>query len=585
MPILKLETEKRRMEKEGKEKGDRMQSAPPASLQYLLSTQSLLSSFHSTVARSQRIVIVGGGCVAIELAGEIVEKYGKAAVQPPVQPKDITIIHSGPSLMSRQTGLRDKMRETALRRLQSLGVKVVLNERVDMDNVEEHGQQGSQNVSNKLHEDGYIAAESGKSFQLRTCYTKSPPADAFSAASSSSGNTYTCDLILSCTGVSYDPSLFQADAEISTALSEQGRLLVNEFFQLSGKVSTVRQEASQKRALLHAAVSACPSATSDRHSQLSFHYPHIFAIGDCCVPVKEVELNLNPQAYHAHKHGNLVAANIRNMVERYALCPYEGSGPQSVFLSIGSQYGMTQLPNRQQAIVGDRWSVYMKSDDLHVPANWTFLGQDRSKMSFRGGVSCEFLKGREEKAKEGTAHTPSEVATPSVVETPSRDDLVDGSLPSQVSATFLDSAVASSPAASATKPVGASIESQLSPHPADSREMVEQAALVEQKLKQLDLASAAHVKPEIASIVKLENADETRPSVIESLTVNIAASQTKAPYALSPASPLASDLNEKQQQEFDRAMQKVDDEELDDGVGAQQKFEQPQSLDPEHVHV
>ena len=67
------------------------------------------------IAKASKVVIVGGGAVGVELAGEIKETYPE---------KDVTLIHSGEFLMRSSFG--DNFSKTVKTRLDQLGVKVVL---------------------------------------------------------------------------------------------------------------------------------------------------------------------------------------------------------------------------------------------------------------------------------------------------------------------------------------------------------------------------------------------------------------------------------------------------------------------------
>lgn len=83
---------------------------------------SHLRDCYDRLCKADKILIVGGGIVGVELAGEICWKYGD---------KDITIVHSGEKLISRN----DKRTiECAERWLKKKGVRIVCNERiVDFD--------------------------------------------------------------------------------------------------------------------------------------------------------------------------------------------------------------------------------------------------------------------------------------------------------------------------------------------------------------------------------------------------------------------------------------------------------------------
>ncbi len=70
------------------------------------------------IEKSTAIVIIGGGAVGIELAGEILDRYPK---------KSITIIQSGDKLLSNATDVGDKIKVSAKKALEDKGVKIVLS--------------------------------------------------------------------------------------------------------------------------------------------------------------------------------------------------------------------------------------------------------------------------------------------------------------------------------------------------------------------------------------------------------------------------------------------------------------------------
>jgi NADH dehydrogenase FAD-containing subunit len=82
----------------------------------------LLRDFSEEVARAKNIVIVGGGPVGVELAGEICDKF------PGLQDKRVTIVHSTDTLVPGPTP--EAFKAEVKRRIESLGVEVVLGERV-----------------------------------------------------------------------------------------------------------------------------------------------------------------------------------------------------------------------------------------------------------------------------------------------------------------------------------------------------------------------------------------------------------------------------------------------------------------------
>jgi apoptosis-inducing factor 2 len=76
------------------------------------------------IRAAQRILIVGGGPVGVEFAGEIVSKYPQ---------KTITLIHTGKTLIGEP--FNPKLGQKLLDGLQEMGVQVLLEERVLMNNL------------------------------------------------------------------------------------------------------------------------------------------------------------------------------------------------------------------------------------------------------------------------------------------------------------------------------------------------------------------------------------------------------------------------------------------------------------------
>ena len=74
---------------------------------------------YEKLSKAERVVIVGGGLVGVELAGEISEKYGRE--------KKIVIIHSGKFLIERNNERAIKYADDYLRKR---GVKLIFGEKV-----------------------------------------------------------------------------------------------------------------------------------------------------------------------------------------------------------------------------------------------------------------------------------------------------------------------------------------------------------------------------------------------------------------------------------------------------------------------
>jgi apoptosis-inducing factor 2 len=78
-----------------------------------------LRNHYDALCKAERVLIIGGGIVGVELAGEILWKYGNE--------KEITIVHSGKRLIARNGERAINFAESYLRKR---GVKIICGERV-----------------------------------------------------------------------------------------------------------------------------------------------------------------------------------------------------------------------------------------------------------------------------------------------------------------------------------------------------------------------------------------------------------------------------------------------------------------------
>lgn len=85
-----------------------------------LDRKAYFQRFHERMAGAQRILIVGGGPIGVEVAGEIVETWPDKAV---------TIVEAGPRLLA---GTSEKAAAHATRFLKRHGVEIVLGEKLEL---------------------------------------------------------------------------------------------------------------------------------------------------------------------------------------------------------------------------------------------------------------------------------------------------------------------------------------------------------------------------------------------------------------------------------------------------------------------
>jgi NADH dehydrogenase FAD-containing subunit len=90
-----------------------------------------------------RVLIIGGGAVGIELAGELIAAKGSK--------KDVTLLHSGDRLLSSRDDLKEQLRTSLRDQLQSLGVHVILNEKVEMSSLGDDISEREESLQSHTH--------------------------------------------------------------------------------------------------------------------------------------------------------------------------------------------------------------------------------------------------------------------------------------------------------------------------------------------------------------------------------------------------------------------------------------------------
>lgn len=116
----------------------------------------MLKQLGRQVQKAERILIIGGGPVGVEFAGEIVDQFPQ---------KSVTLVHSGSNLIGAPFKL--ELGQTLLESLRAKGVRVLLNERVDTNSLSRDASRSSafQTVSTdkgtKIDTDLYFLCDGG----------------------------------------------------------------------------------------------------------------------------------------------------------------------------------------------------------------------------------------------------------------------------------------------------------------------------------------------------------------------------------------------------------------------------------------
>ncbi|TPX32568.1 hypothetical protein SmJEL517_g04378 [Synchytrium microbalum] len=146
-----------------------------------------LKSEYAALEKAKRIVIVGGGPVGVEIAGEIAEKF------PPTEIRKIVLIDGNTKLLKR---CPKRAQQLALKTLKKMGVEVILNQRiVDYSEVRGNGAESATKI-----------------------------------IKSSVGATWTCDRVFLATGPKPNSSSMKEAFE--DRLDASGFIKVNEYLQV-----------------------------------------------------------------------------------------------------------------------------------------------------------------------------------------------------------------------------------------------------------------------------------------------------------------------------------------------------------------
>jgi len=151
---------------------------------------------HSLIQKATKIVIVGGGPVGVELAGEIATDF---------KGKKLTLIHSRPTLLP--DNLNPELKSRVLQGLKDIGVDVWLNQKVHLDEEAEFERKDKDRL--------YLVGP--------TLVHTSAPA------------SIQADLVFFCTGTRYNNRSFQQ--HMADNMTPEGRLRVKKTLQVQGFIN------------------------------------------------------------------------------------------------------------------------------------------------------------------------------------------------------------------------------------------------------------------------------------------------------------------------------------------------------------
>ncbi|KAF9419845.1 Apoptosis-inducing factor 2 [Entomortierella beljakovae] len=264
---------------------------------------AITTKARADISNSKNVLVIGGGASGVELVGEIKNAYPN---------KNVVLIH-GTSKLVDYEGYASSMKSQALKHLEGLGVKVILNEHVTIEGLD---QQHSIRVGNSV---------------IKT----------------KSGDTVESDIQFLTVGNWVNTSY------IST-LKPEG----NELFDSSSLVNSGKNTIKVRKTLQLADKS----------------FPHIFAVGDCSdfskVPTGAACSFSAPTAGKNLMH--LIETSSSSKPAKMA----DASGPPAfMILATGPKTGVSSLPIFG-TLFGNFFSTLLKSKDLMLGAVRTDMKAD-----------------------------------------------------------------------------------------------------------------------------------------------------------------------------------------------------------------
>ncbi|KAK0492526.1 hypothetical protein EDD18DRAFT_1410347 [Armillaria luteobubalina] len=269
-----------------------------------------LKEKQKVIERAGSVLVVGGGALGIQFATDI------AAVHPS---KKVILLHSRNKLLPR---FEEGMHLEILRSLESLGIEVILGERLDMSSSDKYNEAGQRVV--------------------RTL----------------SGRDINTDLMLLCTGQKPNTALLKG-MDPKTVDAQTGLARVLRTLQLSDQEM---DPDTLPAALAKVSLDESADPAQDRE-KITTHYPHIFAIGDAADAFGAINAGHN-----AYYQGEVAARNVLRLIndsdeplELYT------PGPPAIKVSLGLTKGVYQV----DGVIGVNNDGV---EDLQAPAVWAYYG-------------------------------------------------------------------------------------------------------------------------------------------------------------------------------------------------------------------
>ncbi|KAK2512978.1 Aifm2 [Columba guinea] len=288
----------------------------PGKFNQVIDMESAIQTYEDMVkeiAKSERILVVGGGAAGVEMAAEIKTEYPA---------KEVTLIHS--KVVLADVELLHSVRQEAKEILLRKGVRLLLawlpRVPVSLDTSELAGK-GS---LVKVGDPGLSVATGERVSDVESLTPNRFQKD--TVVRTEKGTEVVVDMVVLCTGIKINSSAYAA--AFGDRLASNSALKVNKHLQLEG-------------------------------------YDNIYAIGDCA-DLKEPKM-----AYHAGLHANVAVTNIINSLTHKPLKTYK-PGSLTFLLAMGRDDGVGQVNGYY---VGRLLVTIAKSRDLFVSKSWKTMGQ------------------------------------------------------------------------------------------------------------------------------------------------------------------------------------------------------------------